>query len=138
MALAIQNKDKIECAPKAKDQEEAKEESKEESKEETMELPQKKSKRGGKKLLQLAQDKKNQQKDDNNEEEQKNEQAQQLDPVLKDLVAEDDDVEAMVADVTEFCRSSGCSLIEVLYAINEVLPDEKRFFTTGDLIDIYN
>ena len=39
MALAIQNKDKIESAPKAKDQEEAKEESKEESKEEAYELP---------------------------------------------------------------------------------------------------
>ena len=44
----------------------------------------------------------------------------------------------MLDAVADYCRSSGCSLLEVLYAINEVVPEGKRYYTTDSLIDMYN
>ena len=44
----------------------------------------------------------------------------------------------MEAAVVEYCRFSGCSLLEVLYGINENLDETKKFFTTESIIDMYN
>jgi len=47
--------------------------------------------------------------------------------LFKDVFASVDEIVIMNATVAEFCQHSGCSLLEVLYALNEALPGDKKF-----------
>jgi hypothetical protein len=58
--------------------------------------------------------------------------------LAKDSFASVAEIIEMEAAVVEYCRFSGCSLLEVLYGINENLDETKKFFTTESIIDMYN
>ena len=44
----------------------------------------------------------------------------------------------MVEAMVDYCKFSGCNLIELLYALNEAQPDEKRYQTTDSIIEMVN
>ena len=45
---------------------------------------------------------------------------------LKDLLASEEDILEMTNAVADYTRISGCSLLEVLYGINECIDEDKR------------
>lgn len=57
-----------------------------------------------------------------------------LNTMFKDTFASVEEIMEMNAAVLELCQFSGCSLFTVLYAINEVLPAEKKHYETSSLI----
>lgn len=44
----------------------------------------------------------------------------------------------MNAMVVAFCQQSGCSLLEILYAVNKALPEDKRYMTSDQIFEFYN
>ena len=58
--------------------------------------------------------------------------------MFNDILATDKELREMVNAMVDTCRFSGCSLLELLYAINEALSDEKRFFTTDSIVEMFN
>lgn len=61
-----------------------------------------------------------------------------MNSLMKGVIASTEEVIQMSAAAAEFCRFSGCSLLEFLYAINKTIPDDKRFFTSESLIAMFN
>ena len=61
-----------------------------------------------------------------------------INSMFSDILATDKELVEMVDAMVDVCRFSGCSLLELLYAINEALGDDKRFFTTDSIIEMYN
>lgn len=57
---------------------------------------------------------------------------------MKGIIASTEEVIEMSTAAAEFCRFSGCSLLEFLYAINKTIADDKRFFTSEQLIEMFN
>ena len=56
--------------------------------------------------------------------------------MFSDILASDKELSEMMDAMVDICDFSGCSLIELLYAINEVIAAEKRFFTTDSLMEM--
>jgi len=52
-----------------------------------------------------------------------------LNNIFKDVFATVDEIVEMNQAVVEYCNRSGCSLLEVLYGINEALSAEKKYQT---------
>ena len=44
----------------------------------------------------------------------------------------------MNAMVEEFCQQSGCSLLELLYAVNEALSADKKYLTSEEILQCFN
>ena len=59
-----------------------------------------------------------------------------MDSMFKGVFATEKELIDMVADIVELCQLSGCSLLEMLYAINEELPDDKRHTTTDEIVEM--
>ena len=58
--------------------------------------------------------------------------------MFNDILSTDKQVAEMVQDMVEVCTFSGCSLMDLLYAMNEALTEDKRFFTTDSVIEMFN
>jgi len=58
-----------------------------------------------------------------------------LSSLFKDVFASVDEIIQMNADVVELCQSSGCSLIEAFYGLNEALPADKKHFSNEQVIE---
>lgn len=61
-----------------------------------------------------------------------------INSMFSEFCATDKEVAEMVADMVDICTYSGCTLLDLLYAVNEVLTDEKRHFSTDSIIDMFN
>ena len=61
-----------------------------------------------------------------------------LNNLFKEEFASVDELIEMNKTIVEFCLGSGCSLLEVLYGMNEAIPQEKRLFESSSIIDSYN
>lgn len=42
----------------------------------------------------------------------------------------------MNAAVVEYCRVSGCTLLDLLYGLNEALGEEKTFMSTDSIVEM--
>ena len=57
---------------------------------------------------------------------------------FKDVFASEEEIISMTSSVVDYCRLSGCNLLEILYGINETLGDDKKHFTTDSIIELFN
>ena len=57
---------------------------------------------------------------------------------FKDVFASEEEIISMTSSVADYCRLSGCNLLEILYGINESVEDGKRHFTTDSIIELFN
>ena len=57
---------------------------------------------------------------------------------FKDVFASEEEIISMTSSVVDFCRFSGCNLLEILYGINEALEDGKKHFPTDSIIELFN
>lgn len=58
--------------------------------------------------------------------------------MFSEILATDTELIEMVDAMVDLCKFSGCSLLELLYAVNESISDEKRFFTTESIVEMFN
>ena len=58
--------------------------------------------------------------------------------MYKDFIATESEVIEMNNAIIEICYNSGCSLLEMLYAINESLAEGKRNQTTDEIVEMFN
>ena len=57
---------------------------------------------------------------------------------FKDIFASEEEIISMTSSVVDYCRLSGCNLLEILYGINETLADDKKHYTTDSIIELFN
>ena len=57
---------------------------------------------------------------------------------MGDQFASVEELIEMNAATVEFCRLSGCTLLDFLFGLNEVIGAEKTYFTADSIIEMYN
>ena len=63
---------------------------------------------------------------------------EQINTMYNEILASEEELIEMVEAMVQVCNFSGCTLLDLLYAMNEALADDKRFIKTEAIVIMYN